>query len=222
MAGAFDQKAASDSRRFDPHIHSSDKKSLRKEIINRRDSIAPDSRKSKDAEIVKRLTDMRAYGTAGTILLYAAFRSEVSTEKLIRQTLSDGRKVVLPRVESSSGTLKLFAIGDWSDLVPGCWGIPEPVEAVERSVNITEVDIVIAPGVAFDVNCNRLGYGKGFYDKLLFNRRTAADGSLHPIVAGLAYEEQIVSYIPCSPHDMKMDFIITDKRIIDCHGLQKD
>ena len=217
MAGAFDQKAASDNCPDYPLNQAIDKKTLRKEIILRRDSLSPDIRKVKDQAACARLTSMDEYRKAATILLYASFRSEVGTEYLIRQALADDCIVVLPRCDQSDETLKLFAIREWSDLVPGCWGILEPLEATDRAIDIRSVDIVIAPGVAFDEDCNRLGYGKGYYDKLLSGRESVAGAPLRPLVIGLAYEEQIVPSIPCSPHDMKMDFIITDKRNIYCH-----
>ena len=217
MAGAFDQKAASDNCPDYPLKQAVDKKSLRKEITLRRDSLSPDIRKVKDQAACARLTSMDEYRKAATILLYASFRSEVDTESLIRQALADDCIVVLPRCDQSDETLKLFAIREWSDLVPGCWGILEPLEATDRAIDIRSVDIVIAPGVAFDEDCNRLGYGKGYYDKLLSGRESVAGAPLRPLVIGLAYEEQIVPSIPCSPHDMKMDFIITDKRNIYCH-----
>ena len=222
MAGAFDQKAASDNCPDYPLKQAVDKKSLRKEITLRRDSLSPDIRKIKDQAAYARLTSLNEYKKAGTILLYASFRSEVNTESLIRQALADNRIVVLPRCDQSDETLKLFAIRKWSDLVPGCWGILEPLEATDRAIDIRSVDIVIAPGVAFDEDCNRLGYGKGYYDKLLSKRESLAGAPLRPLVVGLAYEEQIVPSIPCSPHDMKMDFVITDKRNIYCHGSKQD
>ena len=222
MAGAFDQKAASDNCPDYPLKQAVDKKSLRKEITLRRDSLSPDIRKIKDQAACARLTALNAYRKAGTILLYASFRSEVDTENLIRQALADNRIVVLPRCDQSDETLKLFSIREWSDLVPGCWGILEPLEAIDRAIDIRSVDIVIAPGVAFDEDCNRLGYGKGYYDKLLSKRESVAGAPLRPLVVGLAYEEQIVPSIPCSPHDMQMDFVITDKRNIYCHGSKQD
>ena len=222
MAGAFDQKAALDNCRANPSNQAVDKKSLRKEIILRRDSLSPEIKKVKDLAVREKLTSMNEYKKAGAILLYASFRSEVDTENLIRQALLDRYTVALPRVDRESNTIKLYTIREWSDLASGCWGILEPLEAAERAINIENIDIVIAPGVAFDESCNRLGYGKGFYDKLLSNRLSTSGGALCPRVVGLAYEEQIVPIIPCSPHDMKMDFVITDKRNIYCNGPKKN
>jgi len=191
-----------------------DKKSLRKEIILRRDSIPSEIREMKDRAIEKQLTRINSFQEARTILFYASFRSEVNTQKLLQQSLEDRRITVLPRVVKINDTLKLYIIKNLSDLAPGSWGILEPLETVDRELQIADIDIVIAPGVAFDESCNRLGYGKGYYDKLLGARRSV---SSKPLIVGLAYEEQIVPSLPCNPHDIKMDIVITDKRIITCN-----
>jgi 5-formyltetrahydrofolate cyclo-ligase len=191
-----------------------DKKSLRKEIIVRRDAIPSEIRELKNKAIEERLTELNSFQKARTILFYASFRSEVNTERLIRQSLEDRRVTVLPRVVNINETLKLYVIRNWADLTPGSWGILEPIEEGERELQAVDIDIVIAPGVAFDESCNRLGYGKGYYDKLLSARGSS---ECKPLIVGLAYEEQIVSSLPCNPHDIKMDIIITDKRIITCN-----
>ena len=194
-----------------------DKKSLRKEIIARRDSIPPGIRLLKDSTINELLLGITTVKDARAVLLYASFRSEVKTEYLIMKSLSDRKVTVLPRVDKKNETLMLYEIRDWSELSPGSWGILEPGEMEGREISVDDIDIVIAPGVAFDENCNRLGYGKGYYDKLLSRKK-----GLIPFVIGLAYEEQIVNALPCNPHDIKMDIVITDKRIITCHEPKKD
>jgi 5-formyltetrahydrofolate cyclo-ligase len=211
------QKANYDNFPQSPADPSADKKSLRRQVALSRDSIPTEIRIKKDLAIEERLTGLKAFKESLATLFYAAFRSEVATEKLIRLSLSGRRVTVLPRVDNAYGILKLYKIADWSDLVPGSWGILEPLEAKETEIGIDDIDIVLAPGVAFDSNCNRLGYGKGFYDKLLSRKK-----GLNPLVIGLAYEEQIVNTLPCNPHDIKMDIIITDKRIITCHEPKKD
>jgi 5-formyltetrahydrofolate cyclo-ligase len=94
------------------------------------------------------------------------------------------------------------------ELKSGYMGIPEPSLPDERLVNLNEIDIVIIPGAAFDYSGNRLGYGAGYYDILLSGRKRRM-----PVIA-LAYEEQIVDSIPAEDHDVKVDMIVTDKRVI--------
>jgi len=200
-----------------PLSATTNKKSLRRTIIARRDSIPDEIRLKKDAAIHSRLGELEAFKTSRATLFYAAFRSEVRTEQLVINSLTAGRITALPRVDKTGGILMLYKIGDWSDLSPGSWGILEPEESRTKEISINEIDMVLAPGVAFDVNCNRLGYGKGYYDKLLAGKKR-----MKPVVVGLAYEEQIADALPCNLHDMKMDMIITDKRIIACHEPKKD
>jgi 5-formyltetrahydrofolate cyclo-ligase len=88
-------------------------------------------------------------------------------------------------------------------------GIPEPSSPKGYSLSLDEVDLIVIPGVAFDYSGNRLGYGGGFYDMLLAERQKKI-----PIIA-LAYEEQLVDKIPSEPHDIKIDMILTDKRLIE-------
>jgi len=183
-----------------------EKRLIRKEVISRRDALSSETRKAKDESIGRRLLTLPEFTKARAILFYVSFRSEVDTIQLLQRSLLEGKKVVLPRVDTSSTSLVLYSIRSMEDLAPGCYGILEPLVNEDRSVNDAGIDLMIIPGVAFDEHCNRLGYGKGFYDRLL-SRKNA------PAVA-LAYEEQILESIPADAHDIKMDKIITDTRII--------
>lgn len=137
-------------------------------------------------------------------MFFASFRSEVDTIPMIRRALGDGKRVILPKVNGDK--LELFEIRNFdSDVSPGAWGISEPCGSAP--VKLDELDVIIVPGAAFDEQGNRLGYGAGFYDKLLsaFTKPTVA----------LAFEEQIVSKVPADPHDVPVRKIVTEKRIIE-------
>ena len=188
----------------------SDKSSIRKGILSRRDSIDPDLKQAKDKSISERLTGLPEFASARTVLLFASFGSEVDTISLIERCFKDNKSIVLPKTNKEEGELLLYMINNIGELVPGYRGIPEPSVFEGRSMDVRNVDLVIVPGVAFDEQCNRLGYGKGYYDKLLKHR-------ISPAIA-LSYEEQIVASLPAEPHDIKMDKIITDKRILNCNG----
>lgn len=190
-----------------------DKALIRKEALLLRDAISGELKKTKDGKIRERLLALPKFSKSTVILLYSSFKSEVDTFELINYCLSNNRTVVLPRVDKSSGELVLFEIKDISELEKGHFGVPEPAVPEDRRRGIAEMDMVIVPGVAFDEECNRLGYGKGFYDKLF-----SQIGNRRPMRVALAYEEQVAEHIPSEPHDMKMDKIITDKRIISCNG----
>ena len=97
------------------------------------------------------------------------------------------------------------------ELVPGYMGIPEPsVVSEDRLTGINDVDVVVIPGAGFDMSGNRIGYGAGYYDKLL------AGLTKEIIIIAPAYEEQIADSIPSEPHDVKVNLIVTDRRVIRC------
>jgi 5-formyltetrahydrofolate cyclo-ligase len=186
------------------------KKEIRKEVLFRRNAITGKLKKSKDRTIGERLMNLSEFQNARAILFYASFRSEVDTFNLIKYCLGKNITTVLPKVDTANNDLKLYKIKNTGELASGYYGIPEPSVSDDRKMSIEDIDLIIVPGVAFDERCSRLGYGEGFYDKLLARK-------LCPVIA-LSYEEQILPSVPSEPHDIKIDKIITDKRIIDCHG----
>ena len=200
-----------------------DKISIRRDVLSRRDSISYEIRKDKDRKIKEALLELSEFKASHKILLYVSFRSEVDTFDLLKYCIANGKATVLPRVDKQNNELKLYEIKDTGELVSGYFGIPEPKVSESRRMNVEDIDLIVVPGVAFDGHCNRLGYGKGFYDKLLSKgKRQKAKGAISrqpsAFIIALAYEEQIVEALPSEPHDIKMDKIITDKRIIECYG----
>ncbi len=185
------------------------KAGLRREILARRDAIPPEERRRRSASIAEALFALPEYKSAGTVLFYVNFRSEVATRRMIEQALSHGKRILAPKVEHHRRELRLFEIKDLSDdLESGYMNIYEPVEKRTREASPEEPDMVVMPGVGFDGNGNRLGYGGGYYDRLALK--------LKPDVrlVALAFEEQVVNEIPSLPHDRKTDIIITEKRVI--------
>ena len=187
---------------------------LRKNILSRRDSITPGTRAEKDGKIRERLLALPVFKKAHTVLFYASFRGEVDTFELMRYFLSKGGTAILPRVNDDRKGMTLFEIKSPAELAPGYFGVPEPPVSADLVGDKAAPDLIIVPGVAFDGECNRLGYGKGFYDKLLRQKGCAA--------VALAYEEQIAAAVPHEPHDVRMDMIITDKGIIERRGRKED
>ncbi len=186
------------------------KREIRKQVLKQRDSIREEEKKTKDNSIRNSLLMLPEFKRANKVLFYASYKSEVDTFALIKDCISINKTVVLPKVNSESFQLDIYEIKDLSELHAGYQNIPEPFLPSDRILQINDLDLIIVPGVAFDEHCNRLGYGKGFYDKLL-NEKSS------PAIA-LAYEEQIVASVPAESHDIKMDKIITDRRIITKNG----
>ncbi len=187
------------------------KKVLRKLIQERRDSLANDLKQKKIAAIIQKFLGLKQYSDSVNLLAYFPFRSEIDTRILIEKALSRGKRIALPKVNKEK--LDLYYIKSLLiDLEPGCYDIMEPVPSeCERALPL-EIDLVIVPGVGFDTGMNRLGYGGGFYDKLLREISPQA-----PRIA-LAFDLQVVDHIPVSEHDLKIDILITESSI---YGLEK-
>ena len=124
---------------------------------------------------------------------------------IIEQTGGVRPNMAFPRV-SGKGSLSLhFALLE--ELLPGSFGIPEPDTDLPL-VAIADIDVMLIPGVAFDVRGNRLGYGKGFYDRLL-----SSTAGL-PLLVGISFDETLYDELPAETHDIKMDYIVTPVRIV--------
>jgi 5-formyltetrahydrofolate cyclo-ligase len=188
------------------------KKIIRQEILHKRDSIPENIKQEKDATIRQRIIRLPEFTDAKTILFYASFRSEVDTSEMIKITLGQGKRAILPKVDKENKRLKLYEVKGMDELAKGYMGISEPSVSEERLTRLDDIGLVIIPGAAFDVSGNRLGYGAGFYDRLLAGMKNKI-----PVIAP-AYEEQIVEKIPSEPHDVKVTKIVTDKRVIECEG----
>jgi 5-formyltetrahydrofolate cyclo-ligase len=184
------------------------KKEIRNKILKIRNQISPDIRAEKDLHIRETLFSLPEFLSAKTVLFYASFRSEVETLSLIRESLAMGKRVVLPKVDRANHALTLYEIKGMNVLAPGYMGIPEPDLADERCAVIEDIDLAIIPGAAFDLLGNRLGYGAGYYDGLLSQRTRNIQ------IIALAYEEQLVDSIPAEKHDVRVNLIVTDKRVI--------
>lgn len=189
-----------------------DKKTLRQETLLKRDAIPENIKQEKDAAIRQGIIRLPEFTDAKTIFFYASFRSEVDTMEMIKISLSHGKQAVLPKVDKENKKLKLYEVKGMNELAKGYMGILEPSVLEERLTGLDDIDLIIIPGAAFDVSGNRLGYGAGFYDRLLAGIKNKI-----PIIAP-AYEEQIVDDVPSEPHDVKVSKIVTDKRVIECEG----
>jgi 5-formyltetrahydrofolate cyclo-ligase len=185
------------------------KAALRKEILARRDSIPVVVRKLKDRAIEELLFSLSEIQQSRTVFFFASFKSEVDTFSMIRRSLEEGKQVALPRVEGAD--LGLYLIKSLDELAPGYMNIPEPtVLTHDRKVSIHNVDAAIVPGAVFDRSGNRIGYGGGFYDRLLAGMQRTI-----PIIA-LTYEEQVIDAVPADQHDKKVSIIVTDRQEVRC------
>lgn len=188
-----------------------DKDPLRKELLKRRDAIPLEVRKVKDRLILERLLSLDEIKHAGVLFLFASFRSEVDTRDMTIRLLMEGKRTVFSTVDRERHGLLLYEVKGIEELTAGYMGIPEPsVLTDERMVDINNVDVAIIPGAGFDAEGNRIGYGGGYYDRLLSSMTRDV-----PIIAP-AYEEQIVGLVPAESHDIRAGIIVTERRVIMC------
>lgn len=184
------------------------KRALRKRMIDARDALAPALRARASRAIARRIAALASFERAQVVLLTLPYRSEWDATLLARHALDAGKIVAAPRVDPSSRMLRPLRVVDLdADIEPGYRDIPEP-RAACPAVALDTIDWVLVPGVAFDAAGRRLGYGGGYYDRLLpLLRRGVAR------VAG-AFEAQIVDAVPALAHDVAVDCVVTEVRTL--------
>jgi 5-formyltetrahydrofolate cyclo-ligase len=193
------------------------RQTLRKQVLGKRDQLANDERHVKSMAITEKVWNLPEMGGWQTLFVYVNFRSEVETLELIRWCLAQGKRVAVPLVDNTRAAMIPLQITDpEQDLKPGYYGIPEPDPRKTTLVAGQEIDAVILPGSVFDTEGGRLGYGGGYYDRFLVNDAPQA------CRIGLAFELQVVEAVPLEPHDQRLDYLVTEKRIITTTPLTKD
>ena len=194
------------------------KQSIRQRILTEREQLSAGLRAQFSAAIVERIVQMPEYQAARVVLGYMNFGAEFESELWVRKALADGKQLLLPKVNRATNTLDVYRVTNLQhDLAPGAWNIREPLP--ERCVKVDsqeEVDFILLPGVAFERDGARLGYGGGFYDKLLarLNENSGAAHSL-ALVAG-AYSMQLVADIPQEATDRRVQWLVTENETLHC------
>jgi 5-formyltetrahydrofolate cyclo-ligase len=179
------------------------KKALRASVIARRDALDAASRRRDSQAITAKLRALPAYRAAGVVCAYASFGSEFDTAAFCSDVIAAGKRLLLPRINRAERMLELGEVKNLGgDLVAGVWGIREPAERCPI-VSSSAVEFLLVPGVAFTATGERLGYGGGFYDRLLSGLNAKA-----PRVAA-AFALQVVDSIPTGPNDQRVHLIVT-------------
>lgn len=189
-----------------------DKKDVRKKYLALRNSFDKNTLLQYSESIAARLEQMRCIAEAENIMCFVSFGSEVHTHAIIKKWLLEGKNVCVPCIENiSMGTRCMHAvrIRDFNELKKcGSYGILEPPLLRHNIADPESFDVIIVPGCVYDVNKNRMGYGGGFYDKYL------AVTSRNCIKIGVCYDFQVIDQIPHDAHDIPLDSLVTEKRII--------
>ena len=179
------------------------KKFLRKRLLAQRSALGQDLVLEKSDKIAMRLLALPAWSNARTVMLYVSTRSEVQTRGLLEAAFSQGKRVCLPALEN--GAMAAGLVHSLQDISVGKNGFV----SAGKIVSPKEIDLVVVPGVAFDLHGNRLGRGKGFYDAFL--------NTVGCPRVGVAFEQQIVSSLPVEPHDERVDKLVTERMVVDCN-----
>ncbi len=185
-----------------------EKRALRRRILSLRDALSDDDIREGSAQIARRVSQLQCYRAARTRLLFASFGSEVRTDALLAETLASEARLILPRVARGRDELALHEVADLeADLAPGAWGIPEPIAERCPERALSEVDFILVPGVAFDRRGGRLGYGGGFYDRILRARLDLIESGA---AVAVAFALQIVDRVPRHESDMLLPLVMTE------------
>lgn len=185
---------------------SEEKEQLRAALLKQRSHIPEPAYLQRSSAIIDRLRALPEFTAADTVHCYVSLneRREVNTRPLLMSMLNGPKKVVVPVTQMENGTLRHVHIEAFSDLHANEWGVPEPTEGEE--VGLGELDLIVVPMVGADRNRNRIGYGKGFYDRFL--------ARVDCPTVGLVFEQGLVPSIPAEPFDVPLDYCITEQQII--------
>ena len=174
-----------------------DKKALRRAIGEKKKAMSPSQIEEKSAALTAKFLETALYKNARTLYGYLPYNQEVRTVPLLQKALDDGKQVAVPKVYGD--TMRFIQLSDLSQVSTGYCGIPEPIADGPEAADPTA--LVLMPGLAFDPQGNRMGYGGGFYDKFL----QAEPG--HPTVA-LCYDFQMLEHLETEDHDIPVDLVL--------------
>lgn len=188
------------------------KQTLKSEIFEKRKALSKEEIKEKSNKIKEKLFSLPEFKDAKNILFYVSFNDEVDTQEIIKELLANKENnIIVPYVVENNPILQLSEIKNLNELEPKTLGILEPKGNFIREFSPKKLDLVIVPGLVFDKNGHRIGYGYGYYDRFL--KKLDKD----VVKIGFGFEFQIVDKIPEEKHDVPVDIMVTEKRVINCN-----
>lgn len=181
---------------------------IRRRFLAIRDRLPFTERVALSARIARSLLSLPLFSDKQVFFIYCHYQSEVATIALLDHCLVHGKTVGVPLCQPEQSSMWAVGIADVEDdLVSGYLGIPEPRNG-GRVIPSASIEVALIPGVVFDHCGNRLGYGKGFYDRFLALEAPQA------VRVGLAFSCQLADNIPALPHDVPMDMVVTEQEIL--------
>lgn len=195
---------AGDAERAEQELRQRAKLALRKQLRAVRETLPVSACDARSEQIAKRVLALPEVQNATTVLAFASIRNEVRTRPMIEAMHEAGKRVALPRVVDD--TLVLHLAERDAALVEGAFSVPEPPQDAPR-VDPSDVDLALIPALAVDPKGHRIGYGGGYYDRLLPALRKAT-------ACAVAYDFQLIAEVPTQTFDVAVDLIVTDARVI--------
>jgi len=188
-----------------------EKAQARREIRRRIASLAPHERAEASRQIARRLLRLPEFVAAKVVMLFLPMPDEPDTMPIVRAALDAGKTVLLPKVIPETGEMIACPVTDPSaDTTPGTYGILEPVS--DAAAEVSRIDFCLVPARAFDRTGARLGRGAGYYDRFM------ASPHFRALRCGIAFASQVLDSIPCEPHDLPVQVIVTSEEVIRVGG----
>lgn len=184
-----------------------EKKTARKQFLAWRNQLDPVSYSRFSYQAQQQLIASAPFARARTLALYSPVHNEVATEQVFAAARKLNQRVYYPKVAGDE--LQFVEVCNLDELVTGAFGVAEP--GAGEKTTVAELDLIIVPGVAFDLRGYRLGYGRGFYDRQLVRK------PVETVTVGLCFEGQLCDCLPHETHDQEVAYIATETRFIPCH-----
>lgn len=185
------------------------KNKLRYDFLKIRDRVEPAVRYAHSSSILNKIKQLDSYENSNLVMFYLTYGSEVITDIMIKEVLADGKEVAVPVIQSpGDGIMTAAKITKLEDCFEKVYGIRQPEFNENDIVSKEDIDLIFVPGIVFDLNGYRIGYGKGYYDRWL-------EGTDILKRVGLAFEVQLTNKIPNGQYDLPVSKILTEKRIIE-------
>lgn len=185
-----------------------DKIKLRKYLLNQRSEMKQQEVEKLSKEIMKNLIEIPSLKQSKVVMIYLSFKNEVDTNEIIDWCFEQGKEVVIPYcVVDTRRIIPCRLDPERKGLEKSKYGIWEPKKDSMIPVGVENIDTIVIPGVGFDKDCNRLGFGGGFYDRFLPRRRN------NTTAIAICYENQIVEALPTDDYDIPMDMVVTNNNV---------
>ncbi len=189
------------------------KKEIRQEMRRRLSALPPEEKSREMREMERRLEGLACYFYARRVMFYVGVGFEINTLPVLARALAAKKEVFVPYCLVAERRLLVSALYDLGELEAGYYGLLEPKSECLRPLDPALLEVVILPGLAFDLAGNRLGRGGGYYDRLL------SEIGPQTVLLALAFDFQVYDRLPVESHDRPVHRIITPSRTINCHSL---